>query len=265
MAERENLFEDRAHPEPVLTVGVKSFVHPIDELENRCERTLDLVARFDGRYIRNPEDWQTTIYPELEAFILEAARSTDHFRLILDTHVSLAFAAGTIVNVKSGKQIEIEQRTAKRRWWAMDDITADPSWPSLVVQEDVIDPRGDEVAVAIGLTHDVSQAVAAYVRWELNQVGTTLYCQPEGGPSYQSVVCGRHAWSIAERVVHRIRAVRSETKPLSRVHIFIAGPNGFAFFLGQHQKAIGQSAIYEWDFDGLRGGGYSLGLTVPPR
>jgi hypothetical protein len=32
--------------------------------------------------------------------------------MILDTHVSLAFGVGAILNVKSGKVIEIEQRAA---------------------------------------------------------------------------------------------------------------------------------------------------------
>ena len=44
--------------------------------------------------------------------------------------------------------------------------------------------------------------------------------------------------------------------------VFIAGPNAFTFFLGQHQQALGPVSSYEWDFDGQRGGGYSLGLSV---
>ena len=67
---------------------------------------------------------------------------------------------------------------------------------------------------------------------------------------------------LTEAVVQHLLALRSQGHRASPVHVFIAGPNGFAFFLGQHQQAIGPAAIYEWDFDGQRGGGYSLGLSV---
>jgi hypothetical protein len=44
--------------------------------------------------------------------------------------------------------------------------------------------------------------------------------------------------------------------------MFIAAPNGFTFFLGQHHRATGLSTLYEWDFEGRRDGGYSEGLTI---
>ena len=67
---------------------------------------------------------------------------------------------------------------------------------------------------------------------------------------------------LAEAVVQRLQDLRGSGRSIRRVHVFIAGPNGFAFFLGQHQQAIGPAAVYEWDFDGQRGGGYSLGLSL---
>jgi hypothetical protein len=45
-------------------------------------------------------------------------------------------------------------------------------------------------------------------------------------------------------------------------HIFIAGPNAFAFLLGQHHVGIGRCAVYEWDFEGRRGGSYGLVLRM---
>ena len=89
-----------------------------------------------------------------------------------------------------------------------------------------------------------------------------MHCRPEGGPSQQSVCCGRHAWMLAEAVVQHLQSLRAQGNRTAPVHIFIAGPNSFGFFLGQCQKAIGAAVIYEWDFDGQRGGGYSPGLSV---
>ncbi|NJO34890.1 MAG: hypothetical protein HC869_19015, partial [Rhodospirillales bacterium] len=50
----------------------------------------------------------------LAAFVLGAARASEHLRLIIDAHASLAFATGALLNVKSGKRIEIEQRFGHR-------------------------------------------------------------------------------------------------------------------------------------------------------
>jgi hypothetical protein len=262
MCQQEGLLEPSGQPQDVLAIGIRSFMHPIDNLEDRCERMLNLVPYFDGRYIRHETDWQHRILPELRDFVLQAARSTARLRLILDTHVSLAFAVGMLLNVKSGKRIDIEQRTDGRRFWSRDDEAIDPSWPKCLLDEEVLDDSQDEVVLAIGLTHDTTQAVRAFVTPTLHQVGRILHCRPEGGASQQSVRCGRHAWMLAEAVVQRLQDLRGSGRSIRRVHVFIAGPNGFAFFLGQHQQAIGPAAVYEWDFDGQRGGGYSLGLSL---
>ena len=262
MCRQENLLEPSEQPNNVLVIGIRSFMHPIDNLEDRCERMLNLVPYFDGRYIRNDTDWQRRVYPELQDFVLKAARSTDHLRVILDAHVSLAFAVGALLNVKSGKRIEVEQRTVGRQFWSTDDEAADASWPKFLFEQEVLAEECDEIVVAIGLTHDVSGAVRAFVTPRHHQAGQIIHCRLEHGASQQSVRSGRHAWMLAESVVQRVQDFRRNSRRIQRVHLFIAGPNGFAFFLGQHQQAIGTAIIYEWDFDGQRGGGYSPGLSI---
>ncbi|PKP68837.1 MAG: hypothetical protein CVT83_04895 [Alphaproteobacteria bacterium HGW-Alphaproteobacteria-5] len=262
MARGEVLLTDPAPSRNGLTIGVRSFMHPIDDLENRCERMLDLVPCFDGRYIRNPADWQQRLYPALRDFVLDAARTGDRLRLVVDAHVSLAFAVGALLNVKSGKRIDIEQRTGGRRFWSMDDQPAEPAWPIFEFSEEVIDARAPEMALAVGLTHDVSDGVRAFIKSQAPGIGRILHCRPQGGPSQQSVRCGRHGWMLAESAVQQLRRLREGSAAGRQLHIFIAGPNAFAFFLGQHQQAIGPAAVYEWDFDGQRGGGYSLGLSA---
>ena len=261
MALQERILGEPTDDECVPVIGVRSFMHPIDHLENRCHRILNLVPYFDGRYIRNEADWEGRIYPELGAFVLDEAKKTDRLRLVLDTHVSLAFAAGALLNVKSGKQIELEQRTGGRRFWSMDDAKPDPTWPEFVFEDEIMSSDGDEIVIAAGLTHDVSPAVRSFVQEKLQRVRQIVHCRPADGASQRSVRCGGHAWQLAESVVQHVLAVRGPGHRVSPIHVFIAGPNCFAFFLGQ-QRAIGPACLYEWDFDGQRGGGYSLGLSV---
>lgn len=244
-----------------LLIGVRSFMHAIDHLGERCDDMLDLVRYFDGRYIRRETDWQQRIAPELRAFLVGAAGRGERLQLILDAHVSVAFATGAVLNLKSGREVEMEQRTGGRRFWSVDDGEPDGSWPDLVVQEEVVRSTGDAVAVAVGLTHEVSPAVSRFVREQLTDVGYVLHCRPEGGASQRSVRCGRHSWLLAEQTVAAVAAQRGRGGRASPVHLFIAGPNAFAFFLGQ-QRALGRVCVYEWDFEDQRGGGYSLGISV---
>jgi hypothetical protein len=221
---------------------------------------LNLVPHFDGRYIREEADWQGKVLPELQHFVLAEARSSDHLRVVLDAHVSLACAVGAQLNVKSGKKIEIEQRTEGRRFWSSNDFPADPSWPGFEFREEVIDENAPGIGLAVSLTHDVSAGVRVFAQRPGSPVGRVLHCRPGGGPSQQAIRCGRHAWMLAESVVQQVRSLQRPAK--EPLHIFIAGPNAFAVFLGQHRQALGPVVIYEWDFDGQRGGGYSLGLAL---
>ncbi len=99
----------------VRVFGVKSFEHAFDRLEERCHEVLDLIPAFDERYIRSDNDWESTLYPALRTFLLGAAKDQLRLRLALDAHVTLAFAAGSIINIKSGRHVELEQRGVGRR------------------------------------------------------------------------------------------------------------------------------------------------------
>lgn len=260
--EREGLIADGGGRGP-LVYGVKSFEHATDKLEDRCAAVLNLVPNFNDRQIRPDADWATTLYPALRTFLLDAARAGDRLRLILDAHLTLAFAAGSVLNIKSGRTVELEQRTIGKRVWAPDDAEPDQAWPTWEVETEVIDGSGPNLAVAISLTHDTGPAAWAYVRRALPEVGTLLIARPSTGPSARSVVCGRHAFDLADVLTARIRSARDEAKTAGRVHIFPACPGAFAFFLGQRQVAIGRLTLYEFDFEGGRDGSYQPSLSLP--
>lgn len=260
MARHEGILVGTARQAPGTTIGIRSFMHPIDNLENRCDRLLNLVPYFDGRYIRDQTDWQLRVLPELQDFVVREAQATDRLRVILDAHSSLAFATGSVLDVKSGKAIEIEQRTQGRCFWAADGESPDPGWPELVFDLQELGHEADEIAVSVSLTHDIAQDVEAFILRSVPRVGRVLRCTLDGGHSQQVVRCGGHAWSLAEAVVGKLSEIRSPGKNFALVHLFLSGPNGFAFYLGQNQKAIGPVKVYEWDFEG--GGGYSPGIAL---
>jgi hypothetical protein len=253
---RENLL---AAPAPTaISFGVKSFEHPIDPLQMRCTEVLDLTPEFDERFIRDDRDWSSTLYPKLSAFLIDAARHHDRIRLALDAHVSLAFAAGSVLDLKSGRAVELEQRSMGRQIWTPSDQDPDSDWPAIEFERVETGSGGKALALAIGLTHDIGKDVARYADANLPEVGTVLVCRPTGRARPDSVKCGRHAFDIAQRIASEAR-----TDEGAAIHLFVAAPNALVFFLGQRRALLGRVTLYEFDFEGTRDRSYHPSLTLP--
>ncbi|MGF6531034.1 hypothetical protein P3T20_001815 [Paraburkholderia sp. GAS206C] len=256
---REGLLagDGRAH----VVFGVKSFEHPFDRLEDRCTVVLDLIPHFDERAIREQTDWAATLYPKLKDFLQTAARDNQHVRLVLDAHITLAFAAGSVLNIKSGRNVEIEQRTVHRNVWHSSDMPRDPSWPGWEFDLERLNDADGDMAIAVCLTHDVVPAVKAHLAASLPQVSSLLVARPTCGAGARSVACGQHAFDLAEALALQINQKRIQSRP--SLHLFIAAPNAFTFFFGQRQPGLGKATLYEYDFEGTDGGGYKPSLSLP--
>lgn len=254
---QERLLTGTSEPLPIL-FGIKSFEHPIDSLYSRCVDVLDFVPEFDGRFIRNAEDWSNKLFPELKSYLLNSAKKTEALRLVLDTHTSLAFASGSILNIKSGRRIEIEQRTLERKLWFCGDNTPDKNWSELCCNCEIIDQDGSDIAVSVSITHDIYPDVRSYIEKSGLNVACILQASLTGGAGSTAIKCGQHAFNLSEKLAQSIIKHRPDRK--SRVHIFIAGPNSFSFFLGQRQPSLGRTVLYEYDFEGVESGTYAPSL-----
>jgi hypothetical protein len=263
VCEAENLLDTGSTRPRVF--GIKSFEHPIDKLEERCTEVLDLVPMFDERYIRSEADWSTSLYPSLKTFLLSAAKNAERVRLVLDTHLTLSFAAGSVLDLKSGRMVEIEQRTLGRSVWAADDIDHDPAWPQFRFNVKTLNDHGSDVVVAVGLTHSIGGVVEKYVERELPQVAALLHAEPSSGVSARAIACGRHAFELAEELAAKIKELQSSAARPTTMHLFLASPGAFAFLLGQRRPALGTVVLYEYDFEGSRGGSYAPSLALPVR
>ncbi len=240
--------------------GVKSFEHATDRLEDRCTSVLDLVPQFMDRQIRPDSDWRKVLYPALRKFLLDAARNGESLRLVLDAHLTLSFAAGSVLDIKSGRIVELEQRTIGKAVWTADDMPAQTDWPRWTFETETLSDGGNDLVVAVGLTHDITGAVRSYFEESGLAAAKLLTAKPDCGAGARSVVCGRHAFGLAERLTAEIRAQGTLQR---RVHLFMAVPGGLSFFLGQRHVAIGPLTLYEYDFEGARGGSYEPSLSLP--
>jgi hypothetical protein len=255
---------DRGDPNPIV-FGVKSFEHPTDPLEERCTAVLNLLPKFYDRQIQPESDWTKHLYPELRTFLLQAAQTSPNLRLALDAHLTLAVAAGTVLNVKSGRHIEIEQRNNGRRIWSADDEAPKAEWDSLAFTSEEIDQHAADLVVTIGLTHDPWPMVKSYIGKARIAPHTRLSALPSAGPGSSSVRCGRHAVQLAEQLISRTAEYRAQIGFDGVIHLFLAVPNAFAFLLGQRLSRLGNLKLYEYDFEGQRGGSYEASLGLPVR
>jgi hypothetical protein len=255
LCDREGLWNAAGPADRPHTIGIRSFLHRFDALEDRCDQLLDLVPLFDGRHLRQDRQWETDVQPALTQFLEVAASQHASLRLVIDAHVSIALAVGRVLDAKSGRRITIEQRVPGVGRLDWDPHSGQPGPPALVS----IDAAGDgDVVLAVSITHDVVPAVRAYCDAHLpNALQVHVHCG--GGPNAISVTSGAHAWRIVEDLTRELR--RLPGVPGRRIHLFAAAPNAFAFFFGQ-QLGLGPVIAYEWDFEGLRGSGYQPGLSV---
>ena len=262
VCEDQKLFVDQAPP-PAKVFGVKSFEHGFDRLEARCDEVLSLLPEFSDRYLRPEFTWEKDLLPKLNAFIRSAGQQEQRLRLAMDTHLTLAFAAGTVLDTKSGKIVELEQRTrGGSAIWAADDAPVDLNWPSWTFSESDLGTGGLEVAVAVAITRTTEPQVRAYLDGQPN-VGRLVVASLLGGASQAAVLCGAHADQLADRLANHLKDARGAGVAIRpALHLFMAAPYSFAFFLGRHIKVLRPITLYEFDFEGDCGSGYVPSLTM---
>lgn len=266
----EGLWVGQASQETgAVQLGVRSFMRWTDTMQDEIDQMLSLVRHFDNRNIVDAGLWSTAVYPELEAFLLQSTRSKRPHHLRLATHNSIAIAAGYCMDPKSGTDIAPVQSTAGGPVvWKPVPSEANaalgseglPGWHCTQTTLST----GDDVALAIAVSHDIGSDVETYVR-QYDVASSLITCTIACGPSTTSIRSGTHAWLLAQDLVRLVRQNRTADQRRGRLHIFASAPNAFLFFLGQHGRALGRSVIYEYDFEDNQPDGYQPALVFPPR
>ncbi|SEK01153.1 hypothetical protein SAMN05518849_12653 [Sphingobium sp. AP50] len=227
-------------------IAIRSFLGPASDLTGASgENALSLVDDFRQRYIQEGLDWQRDIRPRVETFLAAAATRSRHMRLILDAHASIAFLAGTVLDVKSGIDVQLIQKgRVGARIWQADDQTTGPRFDEAVMMSG----SGRDVAVLLSAAQDVNPQARAYIAKASLKIGTMIDFSFSSGPGQQSISGGAHGASLAEQVANAVRRAKA-TDPDAVVHLFASVPNSILFYLGQQHQAIAPCIVYEFDFD----------------
>lgn len=255
------LWRPATDPLPGHPLAIRSRRPFAAHLEDEARDLLDLVPLFHARSIATGVDWNSDIAPGIAAFLESRITAGETYRLYLDAHNAIAFAAGWNL-AHSGAEVVPMQRTgpALVPWPSAGAVPDEPLWESW---EQVMPSGGHDIALALGVTHDVRADVEAYVDAHLPAVGRIIGLTVPN-PTPTSVRDGAHAFGLAEAVVAHVTRERTLAERGGRLHVFAAAPNALVFFLGRLGRPLGPTTIYEFDFDRRTLGAYTPAITLPP-
>ena len=233
------------------SIGIRSFMRFAEQLEQEVSDILCLTKFFDGRQLKKCFTWKSEICKELEGFlqdrVLLAKLQQGDSRLFLDCHMSIAFYAGYLLDLKSGVRLSPVQKGSSGRstWRINDEASVEGEWD--MIQEDT-EYCVEDVAVCLSVSRNIMDDVRDYVEESGIKVKKIYNFTPMGGAGSRSLLGADNAWSLADKLSNRLRKLR-EGKRGAVVHLFPAVPNAFLFFLGRHGKMLGAVQIYEFSPD----------------
>ncbi len=204
--------------------------------------TVDLTHRFIGRHA-DAVAWQTRILPALDTIADETARRAPGRSLQFRGLVGLpaAVALGTAALAPGGVSAAWMQHTPGRADTAYS--VAEERRPSgfRVALHDH-HPDAEDLAVLINISENTVPAIRATTG--LPEFRGRVHADPPGG--HPHLFPGpAEAADLAYEVVSTMRAARSRYGRVGDVHLFIAGPVGLAFLIGQLLNTFGTVHTYE--------------------
>lgn len=256
--------DKQVNDNPNTRIGFRSFLRWAENMENETNAMVCFAQYFDGRFIKDNFKWQHDIAPLVTKFIRDNFATGQVYDLELDTHATIAFAAGHELDVKCGIDLAPIQKTisAGKQVWRPTDIALINDYSDWTYMEHHLD-KGPDVAIAISVTHDISEDVGYYIDQNSLPVGRIITCYIDGkAPGATSITDANHAFFLANHISTKIKS-RSIKERLAHLHIFYSGPNGLIFFIGQLSKSFGACTMYEFDFTRQTPGGYLPTITFP--
>jgi hypothetical protein len=230
---------------------------------------LDWAPHFSP--LAKPAVWRETLLPALRE-VRDALRLQAPGRsLMLGGWPSLpaAFAIGHTFPETLGRPVQWLQKVAGgEEGWSLSaagdaTLAREHGWKATLTDQDI---NGRRLAVLVNVTNDTSSSLAT-VRETLPPMRAKITVDhvhatevsPEDRPDL-TIGGGAEAASLARLIRRTIRNALDLYGPLEAVHVFLAGPAGLAFLVGQLTNTLPAVVTY----DALHPtGGYSEAATLP--
>lgn len=264
---KENLWETTTSVDVVqeYRIGVRSFLRGTESLEFETDDLLCLLPYFDGRYVKDEPVWHSTIVPKLSELSTRALAAGKPLVIHLDTHLTVAFTMGYLLDWRSGVTLSIVQKVRNGgrtliNLYTPGHVDATPQWEW---SEHKISETGNDTVLIINVTHDILRDVKEYTQTTLTNISRILVGNILPAPNYSSIKDGGHIVQAVDEVVTKMRFWRTGSEKGGSLHVFMACPNMFAFCLGQASRQFGKLTMYEFDFENQRTGTYNQSISLP--
>ena len=184
------------------------------------------------------------LYEQAAADLREAADAIEaqgYRRVRIRGHLrqATAFLVGNTFPKTRGFDLEYKQGPT---WWATDASRLAPH----IAEHHTAIGQGNDLAVLVATAATATDDVLRYLRDQQVPVSELRAYIPDEGEHDSSVVDPGHAVGIASDVRQQVRvqlAVASGTN--KKIHLFLAGANGLAVFLGHRWNAVTTTVVYE--------------------
>ncbi len=189
----------------------------------------------------------TEVLPRLSRFLNSNLTAGGRYRVHLPTLGSVAFTAGYLAEPKLGAHFEFFQGgISGSSIWACDSGKDEGvNWTEETID---LNRSGDEVAVAISVTHPIRLHAKTFVESHLPAVGKMIHFNLSN-VGQDAIKNGGHAFRAATEAMKMIAERRYDIGAGGRIHLFWSAPNAFAFMLGQLARPLGSISLYEFDFE----------------
>lgn len=254
------LVADQYSPERI-SIGVKSFVRGAENMEEETESCLSLIDKFDGRNIKDGHDWNNDIYEKLKEFLKENTQNKQAYQIFLNTHASLAFAAGRILDSKSGIHVCPIQKSATNGIVLWDvKLFAEKNYPNWDISYEIFNANQYDSVLILNVTRNIYNDVVKFIKENHLPIGRIIDCKLDKTEATNfSIEDGNHAATLANSIYKAI-SQRTTAERKSTLHIFASAPNAFMFFLGQNSMGFGKCILYEYDFEQRNSCSYSQSI-----
>jgi hypothetical protein len=238
-------------PSPGSLVVVRTFTPRVPDPAGLALPPLDLTDLFNGRYPSHEDVWSLDIPQRVAAFWPALAYLPQPLVLALQTHLSIGWYLGTLLNPKRGFNVNVSQRTnAGEIVWDLaraQPPNDDRGW--LVTEEPL--NRGQDLALVVSVTHDARVDAKRAIFNLALPIGRLAHAALQE-PAPDAVVDGGHARWLADALARQVRELVVADSP-RRLHVFAACPVGLMLLFGQRADAWGPTTVYEFAFeDGSR-------------
>jgi len=249
-----------------IRLGVRSIDGYGRDMKSRNDHVLDLVPYFNGRYIKDKAWWQEKVFPDLRDFLRRWVVEGRPLGLDFAAHSSIAFAAGWLLEPKSGLDVRVRQRTSdgEFEWHPYDG--SEPEGALWLNRPDMkIHSTAPDLAAALSVSQrNVAEQARHFIQYEGLPIGRIVSAIIAPEPGVRSVHGGAHALRLAQALLPRLQLRRPHER-VGRVHFFCSAPNAVMFYLGQLASTLGRVVIYEYPFRAEDAyGRYQKSIELPP-